>query len=201
MRAVAGVREVALVKLDGPHGPYLGAVVVPDLWGRSPRDLHKRTLALELRRKLLPVFPKGTVPKKYRFVRELPRNAQGKVLASELGRIFDMQFAEPFVLSERRDETGWSADMVFDPDAAYFQGHFPGFPVLAGVVQLGIAHRFAEQLTRRKITLKTVKKMKFTGIVQPSEVVCLTLSIRGEHEISYTYRKGEAVCASGVMEY
>ena len=201
MRAVAGVREVALVKLDGPHGPYLGAVVVPDLWGRSPRDLHKRTLALELRRKLLPVFPKGTVPKKYRFVRELPRNAQGKVLASELGRIFDMQFAEPFVLSERRDETGWSADMVFDPDAAYFQGHFPGFPVLAGVVQLGIAHRFAEQLTRRKITLKTVKRMKFTGIVQPSEVVCLTLSIRGEHEISYTYRKGEAVCASGVMEY
>ena len=58
--------------------------------------LRKRKLALDLRQKLLPIFPKGTVPKKYRFVRELPRNAQGKIQASELARLFEAQFQYRF---------------------------------------------------------------------------------------------------------
>ena len=201
MRSVARVRDAALIKLEGARGPCLGAVVVPDLGGMRPEELRKRTLALELRQKLLPVFPKGTVPKKYRFVRELPRNAQGKVLVSELERMFVQRFTEPFVLCEKRDGNGWSADLVFDPEAEYFQGHFPGFPLLAGVVQLGTAHHFAEQLIGRKITLKTVKKMKFTGVVQPSRVVGLTLSVLNDHEISYVYRIGGTPCASGTMEF
>ena len=232
MRAVPGVREAALVKLEGPHGPYLGAVVVFDFGGEgekggrwegekgrrgevlptsSPSPLlpfppsplptfRKRKLALDLRQKLLPIFPKGTVPKKYRFVHELPRNAQGKILASELVRLFEAQFQEPFVLRERRTENSWEADMVFDPDAPYFQGHFPGFPILAGVVQLGTAHHFAEQLLKRQIKLKTVKKMKFTGVVRPGDVVHLTLAVKAEGEVAYTYSKGATVCASGVMQ-
>ena len=77
MRAVQGVREAALVKLEGAHGPCLGAVVVPDFENvkckmENGECLRKRKLALDLRQKLLPIFPKGTVPKKYRFVHELP---------------------------------------------------------------------------------------------------------------------------------
>lgn len=200
MRSVQGVREAALVKLEGARGPCLGAVVVLDCGGQSPQDLRKRKIALDLRQKLLPLFPKGTVPKKYRFVRELPRNAQGKIQASELARLFETHFQEPFVLNERCTADGWEADMVFDPDAAYFQGHFPEFPILAGVVQLGTAHRFAEQLLKRQLPLKTVKKMKFTSVVRPGEIVHLTLVVKTENEIAYLYRKGDMVCASGVMQ-
>ena len=39
---------------------------------------------LALRKRLIPIFPKGSVPKRYRFVSELPRNAQGKVQVSAL---------------------------------------------------------------------------------------------------------------------
>ena len=201
MRSVAGVREAAIVPLEGAHGPFLGAVVVLDLHGLPPTDLRKRKLALDLRRRLLPVFPKGTVPKRYRFVHELPRNAQGKVLNDSIKQIFDTRFTEPFVLDVRRTETGWDIDMVFDPDAIYFQGHFPGFPLLAGVVQLGVAHHFAELLLRREIVLVAVKKMKFTGIVQPGEKVVFSLETRSLSEVAYTYRKKNAVCASGVLVF
>ncbi len=91
--------------------------------------------------------------------------------------------------------------MVFDPDAVYFQGHFPGFPVLAGVVQLGTAHHFAEWLLRRRITLQAVKKMKFSGVVRPGDVVRLTLTVRAEGEVAYVYAKGDRVCATGVMSF
>ena len=86
MAALDGVREAALVKLAGEHGDFLGAVVVPR--DRPSDDEARRQAALELRRLLLPIFPKGTVPKRYRFVDELPRNPQGKVRAAELKELF-----------------------------------------------------------------------------------------------------------------
>ena len=198
MCALPEVREAALAPLDGPHGPYLGALVVLDL---SAVDVAagKRALARALRRRLLSVFPKGAVPKRYRFVREIPRNAQGKVQTARLRQVLESNLVEPFVLDVAQTETTWTAELVFDADAPYFGGHFPGFAVLPGVVQLGIARHFAEQFLRRAFTLASVKKMKFTHVVVPGVCVRLTLTRLSDHEISYEYRKGEAACASGVM--
>lgn len=87
MRGVDGVSEAALVKLSGEHGDFLGAIVVPR---QMPADAEeKRKAALELRSRLIPVFPKGTVPKKYRFAESLPRNPQGKVRAADLAALFE----------------------------------------------------------------------------------------------------------------
>lgn len=198
MAELPEVKEAALVPLAGEHGPYLGAVVVLDL-GAADVSSGKRACARALRQKLLPVFPKGTVPKRYRFVSALPRNAQGKVRAAELRQILESDFTEPFVLAEARAETAWSAELVFDADAAYFQGHFPGFAVLPGVVQLGLAHHYAERLLGRGLPLASVRKMKFTGVVVPGTRVRLTLTRKSESEVSYEYRKGEVPCSSGVM--
>ncbi len=78
MRGLPGVRMAALVTLDAPLGTMLGAVVAGE-----------RRTPLEMRSLLLPIFPRGTVPRRFRFVDEIPRNAQGKVLADELRRMFD----------------------------------------------------------------------------------------------------------------
>ena len=86
MRGVDGVRDAALVKLPGAHGDFLGAVVVT---AKMPADEEeKRLSSLDLRKRLLPLFPKGAVPKKYRFVETLPRNPQGKVTSAELANLF-----------------------------------------------------------------------------------------------------------------
>ena len=198
MASVPGVKEAALAKLEGPHGPFLGVVVVLDVHAIDV-TVGKKALALSLRRSLMPIFPKGTVPKRYRFVAELPRNAQGKVQAGMLRKILESNFVEPFVVDEARTETTWTADLVFDRDAPYFKGHFPGFAVLPGVVQLGLAQHFAESFLRRSFTLTAVKKMKFTRVIVPGERVRLTLTRKAETEISYEYTKGDAACSSGVL--
>ena len=93
----------------------------------------------------------------------------------------------------------WSADLVFAPSAQYFQGHFPGLPVLAGVVQLGVAHRMAEQWTGRQLTLKAVKKLKFSRVVRPGETVRLSLARKSNSEISFAYSKKGSPCATGTL--
>lgn len=72
-----GYRDCALVKLAGRHGDCLGLVLV---------GVEEPPLAV--RRKLLPIFPHGTVPKRFRFVADLPRNPQGKVLNNEIVQMF-----------------------------------------------------------------------------------------------------------------
>ena len=198
MAALPGVKEAALAALDGRRGPFLGAVVALDTKAIDV-GAGKKALALELRRRLLPIFPAGTVPRRYRFVSELPRNAQGKVLTARISEILEGGLPEPFVLDVAESEATWRADVVFDRDARYFEGHFPGFPLLPGVVQLGTAHHFAEQFLRREIALRSVKKMKFTRAVSPGERIRLTLEKSGDGEVAYRYTKGEDTCSSGVL--
>lgn len=197
MAALPDVREAALAPLEGPRGPYLGAVVVLD--GAVDVSAGKRALARALRARLQAVFPKGTAPRRYRFVHELPRNAQGKVQAAAVRRVLASNLVEPFVRDVAQTATTWSATLVFDADAPYFRGHFPGCAVLPGVVQLGLARHFAALFLRRPLTLAAVKKMKFTHVIVPGEPVRLVLERTGESEMTYEYRKGETACTRGVM--
>ena len=202
VRALPGISDAALCPLEGPHGAYLGLVVVENA-DAAPRIAQARgqpsKRALALRQQLLPIFPKGSVPKKYRFVHELPRNAQGKVIASAVRDILLSSLVEPQAENVVRTESSWSADFTFDPDAPYFKGHFPGCPILPGVVQLGLAHHFAESFLRTPFPLGLVKKMKFSRPILPGERIRFALEKRSENELAYTYAKGEDICSSGIL--
>ena len=199
MCLIPEVAEAALGVVEGPYGPALGAVVVPRKDWSDLKTLGKRACARALRAKCQQFFPKGAVPRKYRFVRELPRNAQGKVQASAIQEILASQMSEPFVENEVRTASTYAADLTFDGDAAYFEGHFPDFAVLPGVIQLGTAHRLAEAFIGHARTLRQVKKMKFSHVLQPGETVHLTLTKISDDEFTYDYRKGDVPCASGVL--
>ena len=199
MCLIPEVAEAALGVVEGPYGPSLGAVVVPRKGWTDLKTLGKRACARALRAQCLPLFPKGAVPRKFRFVRELPRNAQGKVQTTAIKEILASQMTEPFTENEERTATTYVADLTFDRDAAYFQGHFPGFPVLPGVVQLGTAHRLAEAFIGRARTLRTVKKVKFSHVIQPGETVHFSLTKKTADEFAFDYRKGDVPCTSGVL--
>ena len=199
MCLIPEVAEAALGVVEGPHGPSLGAVVVPRKDWADLKTLGKHACARALRAKCQQFFPKGAVPRRYRFVHALPRNAQGKVQASAIQEILASQMAEPIVEKEVRTATAYDANFTFDGDSAYFKGHFTDYPVLPGVILLGTAHRFAESFIGRARTLRQVKKMKFSHVLRPGETVHFTLTRKTDDEFSYDYRKGDMPCASGVL--
>jgi 3-hydroxymyristoyl/3-hydroxydecanoyl-(acyl carrier protein) dehydratase len=122
------------------------------------------------------------------------------VQAAAIRKILLSNLVEPIVENIARTENSWSADFTFEPDAPYFKGHFPGFPLLPGVVQLGLAHHFAEVFLRRSFIVGSVKKMKFSRPILPGEQIRFTLEKRAENELGYTYAKGEAICSSGTIQ-
>lgn len=88
----------------------------------------------------------------------------------------------------------------FSGKEPYFQGHFPEAPILPGVMQLQFAHKAAEEMLARELTLKGVKKMKFVKVIEPTD--CITVDIEGDAgEITYIIKKEDELCSSGVLVY
>lgn len=92
-------------------------------------------------------------------------------------------------------------ELSFDGSEHFFQGHFPEFPILPGVMQLKLAHDHAARMLGREIKLRTVKKMKFVHVIRPGDRITLRLEEKGDGSISYVFSKGDIVCSSGVLSF
>ena len=186
------VKDAALCPIEGEHGTFLGAVIVADqTLAASPNP------SMEIRRHALKIFPKGAVPKKFRFVPELPRNTQGKVLVSSLRQLFEKTLRLPPSFNFERTTSSCKIEFIFPQDYPYFKGHFPSLPLLAGVVELEIAKYFISLIFDVARPAKAVKKLKFTNIITVGNIVTLSIQRKSEDEFTFSFSKGDALCTTG----
>jgi 3-hydroxyacyl-[acyl-carrier-protein] dehydratase len=121
---------------------------------------------------------------------------------------------EPFLFIDavtRIDGHSLEAYRDIRPDEAYFAGHFPGFPVLPGVLmveaiaQAGILIVLAtqEKLNNRKTLFAGIESVRFRRPVRPGERLLLTAEIvsgrSGVYKIHGTAKVGdELACDANV---
>ncbi|MBR3506713.1 MAG: hypothetical protein IKO02_06680 [Lentisphaeria bacterium] len=64
-----------------------------------------------------------------------------------------------------------------------YRGHFPGNPILPGIVQLSFIRRLAERRLGRALRLAGVRRIKYLRTITPDMPVTLTLTLEpGEAE-------------------
>ena len=86
-------------------------------------------------------------------------------------------------------------------DEHFFRGHFPNFPIMPGVAQLGFAVEGARKAFAVDGALREAKKIKFVRIIGPGNDVRLVLTQKGEGEIAFEFREGDALCSSGTLVF
>lgn len=203
--------ERAVVAAYGDAVARLGAVVVLSAEGREflARSTYAETCR-RFREDLLanragspdPAMAdesRAAFPRRFRFVRELPFNPQGKVTSAAVRAVLAERFAEPVVTAWRVSADALSATLAFPPDSECFRGHFPEFPVLPGVAQLHAVCRFARQAFPDYPETATFRKLKFRRIVRPGEAISLSVEREGGR-FPFSLAVAGAVCASGVAE-
>lgn len=106
----------------------------------------------------------------------------------------------PEISREVRDD-GFVVRLEIAEDHDCFRGHFPGFPVLPGVVQLHWAVEFAREYFGFTEAVCDIRRLKFKNIVIPPAAVTLELVRTGEDEARFVYFNSGATFSQGRLGF
>lgn len=89
---------------------------------------------------------------------------------------------------------------VIPADHPAFAGHFPGRPIVPGVVLLDRALLFTETLLGRPATAWQIGQAKFFNPVGPGEALAYRLQDTAGAAIAFSIRAGEREVAAGSLK-
>ncbi|BCF87693.1 AMP-binding protein [Paraburkholderia largidicola] len=197
------VAQSAVVPLAGASRERLGAVVaLNDAGSAALRTEGRVALAKTLRRHLAAYFDVVVLPRHWRFRIALPFDARGKLPVAAVAAAFEPRDEGFELLSEARDGDDVHYELRVPPTLAHFEGHFPGLPILPGVVQLDWAIRLAAAHVTGVREIESVDRLKFTAPVMPGAVLDLKLSHdAARRRVQFAFRIDGRDSSSGVIVY
>ncbi|MFL9931932.1 AMP-binding protein [Paraburkholderia sp. RL18-103-BIB-C] len=197
------VAQAAIVPLEGASRERAGAVVaLTEAGGAALRDDGRVLLARTLRRHLANYFDVVVLPRHWRFRLTLPFDARGKLPVSAVAAAFDARAEGMDVLAEARSGDTLHYELRVPRTLAHFAGHFPGLPILPGVVQLDWAIRLAADHVPAVRAVASIDRLKFMVPVLPGAMLKLTLAHdAARRRVQFAYRMDGRECAAGVIVY
>lgn len=199
LRESSLVRDAYVLTAGGDSG-RLGALVVLSAAGIAELGARGRAgLAMELRAGLARYFDPAAIPRKLRFVDVLPGNEQGKIPV-EIARGLLAARPEYSVVMVAMEGERLLLTLHFDAGCTWFQGHFPSFPLLPAVAQIGIAIGEAARRLGMGDSVARMPRLKFTSPIRPGSLIELSLagdSATGTLSFSYDDPDGGQNHSSG----
>jgi 3-hydroxymyristoyl/3-hydroxydecanoyl-(acyl carrier protein) dehydratase len=102
------------------------------------------------------------------------------------------------LLDERVADGTWTLRLRLPPALAHFAGHFPGAPVLPGVLQVQWALALAAPRLGVAPRCREMEALKFQRLLRPGDVVELELRLDAARgKLHFAYRLDGAHCSSG----
>ncbi len=102
----------------------------------------------------------------------------------------------------RRGENGEiTAEAVAGADSPWFDGHFPGSPILPGIAQLAIIEETVRRAGNGEGAISEVHRLRFKGMVRPGERMTVTARPADESGNRFSVRvstDGGIVCSGTV---
>jgi 3-hydroxymyristoyl/3-hydroxydecanoyl-(acyl carrier protein) dehydratase len=100
--------------------------------------------------------------------------------------------------------TGIRIELTVPKDLYYFQGHFPGQPLLPGVVQVAWAMELAGEYlpSVNSRTFQGLSAIKFMRVIEPGASVTLDLTFDADKQrLSFDYFSAAGSYSSGAAQF
>ena len=92
--------------------------------------------------------------------------------------------------------------MKVPDDLEYLSGHFPGFPVVPGVAQIGWVLDAARAVLAGPATLRAVEALKFKRLLRPADVVRLRVELSTDRtRVDFRLWDDDGVVSSGRLRF
>jgi acyl-coenzyme A synthetase/AMP-(fatty) acid ligase/3-hydroxymyristoyl/3-hydroxydecanoyl-(acyl carrier protein) dehydratase len=172
------VADARVIVLDGRR-PRIAAFVVPSMTGHSKlAEVGKLRVNRMLRDSLSQSIESAGIPRVWRYLDTLPMNAQGKTTHADLIALLDGKPPRPKLpLRRLLEQDGQRAviELTAPRDLFYFDGHFPGVPILPGVVQIDWVIACGRQYFELPRVFRGIHGLKFQRIIAPLKPFTLEL--------------------------
>ncbi|MBT4520698.1 MAG: AMP-binding protein [Halieaceae bacterium] len=167
--------DEAAVLVISRQRTHVGAVLALTPAGLSAEaDKGRHAFTRDLRHYLREHLSSTAIPRLWRVVQAVPRNAQGKVLVESMRSLFE-HGSLPRLLRRQDSENGCLLELLVTADNPCFEGHFPQRPVLPGVVQLLWAQHFGKEYLGVTGEFSGMKAIKFRNLIFPKMKLSLHL--------------------------
>lgn len=94
-------------------------------------------------------------------------------------------------------ETDLCADVHVPAGSLWFQGHFPGNPILPGVAQIAMVFELIRQSLQADLRVTRVSRVRFKQMILPDDRLCLRATPKPGRGGEYAFRilkKEELIC-------
>ncbi len=193
------VREARVVALNAPREQLAAVIVLSDEGAEVLARDGRATVSHGLRELLAEGTERVALPRRWRFVEELPMDSQGKTTTAALAALFANTAP---VLPEAALTSRTAADAQFElripAGLAYFDGHFDGAPILPGAAQVHWAIHFARAQFGVGDGFTRIEALKFQRPIRPGAVVRLSLRWSAElASLAFVYESDTGRHSSG----
>ena len=183
LRSHPWVADAAMLAFDSLGDARVGAVVALSESGQAAlAERGRRALGAALGDHLAGYWDRVLLPRAWRYVSELPRDPQGKTSRAALLELLESGAERapvlgPVLISERRDARSLSRELRVPAELAFFEGHFPGRPIVAGVVQIHWVLQAARDLVGPGLRVRALEGVRFRDLLLPEDVFHLELEL------------------------
>lgn len=208
--ALIDILEAYTLALESGNRTEIGVVATLTSCGKETLEkLGKKTFVKQVRDTLSHYFEPVTLPRKWRFVDEIPQDARGKRPLSQIKDLFEMQPSSlpkevllPDVLIKEGSTEEIALTLYIPENLHYFKGHFPNFPIVPGVTQLHWAVHYAKEIFGISGKILGTSQIKFSQLIKPKDHITLILTHNQEnHLISYQFKGEKGLYSSGRFTY
>ncbi len=105
----------------------------------------------------------------------------------------------PALSSETVDANGLRWTFRVPADLPFFEGHFPGHPILPGVVALGWMLAAAERFLARPLEAVELLNVKFQVVILPDAELELTIAPKSGGRLHAAVRSEAGIHASALI--
>jgi acyl-coenzyme A synthetase/AMP-(fatty) acid ligase len=180
LRAVKGVRDAAVFLATKDARRVSAAVVAP--------ELNEGQLKTAFAAEIDPAF----LPRRFLLLDFLPRGIAGKVSIAALRKM--MADAHGEGTADAAISRVLSAEYAMAEEHPVLAGHFPGRPIVPGVVLL---ERIEALLARHRIALRECTSVKFHVPLAPAERVTLRVEVAADLTARFRITRDATLIADG----
>ena len=147
-------------------------------------------------------FEAVVLPRKWRYITELPTNAQGKVTQQVLHEMFNNSITSPkypTVISENKiSSSEIKLSFNIPENLRWFDGHYPDQPIVPGVVEVDWAINYAKQYLDLSGEFKGLEVLKFHEMILPNDDIQLHLTYKNEsRKLHFNFTSETSKLSSG----